>query len=55
LEDEARPVTVDVAARLPRAFGNSTRFWLNLQADQDAWKTERTAAALDIKPLLQCT
>jgi plasmid maintenance system antidote protein VapI len=34
-------VTVDMAARLSRAFGNSTRFWLNLQANHDAWDAER--------------
>jgi len=45
---EARPVTVDMAARLSRAFGNSTRFWLNLQANHDAWAAERAAAKLRI-------
>jgi len=48
---EARPVTVDMAARLSRAFGNSTRFWLNLQANHDAWSAERAAANLDIEPI----
>jgi addiction module HigA family antidote len=51
---EARPVTVDMAARLSRAFGNSTRFWLNLQANHDAWNAERAAAALDIERLPDC-
>jgi addiction module HigA family antidote len=51
---EARPVTVDMAARLSRAFGNSTRFWLNLQANHDAWNAERAAAALDIERLPGC-
>jgi antitoxin HigA-1 len=51
---EARPVTVDMAARLSRAFGNSTRFWLNLQANHDAWDAERAAAALDIERLPDC-
>ena len=38
--NETRPVTVDMAARLSRAFGNSTRFWLNLQAAHDLSKAE---------------
>ena len=52
--NETRPVTVDMAARLSRAFGNSTRFWLNLQANHDAWNAERAAAALDIERLPDC-
>jgi addiction module HigA family antidote len=46
---ETRPLTVDMAARLSRAFGNSTRFWLNLQANHDAWRADRAAADLDIE------
>jgi addiction module HigA family antidote len=46
--NEKRPVTVDMAARLSRAFGNSTRFWLNLQANHDAWDADRAAAKLRI-------
>jgi addiction module HigA family antidote len=44
-------LTVDMAARLSRAFGNSTRFWLNLQANHDAWGAERAAADMDIEPI----
>jgi addiction module HigA family antidote len=51
---ETRPVTVDMAARLSRAFGNSTRFWLNLQANHDAWDAERRPAALDIERIPDC-
>ena len=51
LLNEERPVTVDMAARLSRAFGNSTRFWLNLQANHDAWSAERAAKALSIEPI----
>jgi antitoxin HigA-1 len=51
---ETRPVTVDMAARLSRAFGNSTRFWLNLQANHDAWNAEQVAAELDIEELPHC-
>lgn len=47
-------MTVDMAARLSRAFGNSTRFWLNLQANHDAWDAERAAAALDIERIPDC-
>ncbi|PQV64049.1 addiction module antidote protein, HigA family [Abditibacterium utsteinense] len=36
--NETRPITVDMAHRLGRAFGTSSRFWLNLQRDVDDWK-----------------
>lgn len=36
--NQTRPVTVDMAHRLARAFGTSSRFWLNLQRDVDDWK-----------------
>ncbi|MFZ1102955.1 MAG: HigA family addiction module antitoxin [Hyphomicrobiaceae bacterium] len=52
--NETRPVTVDMAARLSRAFGNSTRFWLSLQANHDAWNADKAAAALAIEPLPHC-
>jgi antitoxin HigA-1 len=42
--NEKRAVTADVAARLGRAFGNSTLFWLNLQSQYDAWHAERDEA-----------
>jgi addiction module HigA family antidote len=42
--NEKRAVTADVAARLGRAFGNSTLFWLNLQSQYDAWLAERDEA-----------
>jgi antitoxin HigA-1 len=34
---ERRPVSVDMAMRLSRIFGNSPRFWLNLQTAVDLW------------------
>jgi addiction module HigA family antidote len=36
-----RPVTADIAARLSRAIGSTTLFWLNLQTNHDAWHAER--------------
>ena len=48
--NERRAVTADVAA-LARAFGNSTQFWLNLQANHDAWAAERTEGVLKVKKL----
>lgn len=38
IANETRPVTVDMAHRLARAFGTSSRFWLNLQRNVDDWK-----------------
>lgn len=46
--NEERPVSVDMAARLSLAFGNSARFWLNLQANHDAWEADQTARKLNI-------
>jgi len=34
---EHRPVTIDMACRLARAFGNSPQFWLNMQQAVDIW------------------
>lgn len=47
-----RAVSADMAGRLGRAFGNSTRFWLNLQAAHDAWEIERRPEIAKIAPLL---
>jgi addiction module HigA family antidote len=32
-----RPITVDIALMLSRAFDNSAEFWLNLQRRNDLW------------------
>jgi addiction module HigA family antidote len=42
--NEKRGVTADIAARLARAFGSNTMFWLNLQSQHDAWLAERSKA-----------
>ena len=36
---EQRPVTVDMAMRLGRFFGNGPTLWLNMQKAVDAWDT----------------
>jgi len=36
---ERRPVTVDTAHRLARAFGTSPDLWLGLQQSFDLWET----------------
>lgn len=36
---ERRPVTVDTAHRLARAFGTSPDVWLRLQQAHDLWET----------------
>jgi addiction module HigA family antidote len=46
--NEERPVSVDMAARLSLAFGNSAQFWLNLQANHDAWDADRAAEKMKI-------
>jgi len=49
--NEKRAVTADIAARLGRAFGNSTLFWLNLQSQHDAWHAARKPAVAKVTPL----
>ena len=51
IANEARPVTADVAARLAAALGNSASFWLNMQANHDAWEAERSHDIWRIKRL----
>ena len=41
----SRPVTVDVALRLSRAFGTTVQFWLGLQRDCDLWDAAHANAA----------
>ncbi len=36
-----RAITTDTAFRLSQYFGNSSQFWLNLQADHDLRRMER--------------
>lgn len=46
-------VTTDTAFRLAQFFGNSPRFWLNLQASYDVRSAESLAAqiAREVRPL----
>jgi addiction module HigA family antidote len=46
--NQERPVSVDMAARLSLAFGNNARFWLNLQANHDAWDADQAAKKMKI-------
>jgi len=48
-----RAVSADTALRLSRYFGNSAKFWLNLQQALDLWnalKSEQAADLEDIRP-----
>jgi addiction module HigA family antidote len=40
LVHEKRAVSLDMAQRLGKAFGNGTRFWLALQMQRDVWLSE---------------
>lgn len=42
--DETTPITADTAVRLGKFFGNSSQFWLNLQAHYDLLIAERELA-----------
>ena len=39
---ERRPLSVDMAQRLSRIFGNSPEFWLNMQQAVDLWDTSES-------------
>jgi antitoxin HigA-1 len=45
-----RKITVDTALRLSRFFGNSERFWLNLQNDIDL-RNQREKLRVDLKKI----
>ena len=41
LVNERRDVSLEMARRLGKAFGNGTRFWLTLQMQHDIWYAEQ--------------
>jgi antitoxin HigA-1 len=43
LVNEKRSVSMEMAQRLGKAFGNGTRFWLALQMQFDLWHAETDA------------
>jgi len=47
---ERRPVSLDMARRLGKAFGNGPRYWLALQMQHDVWSAER-ADTIEIAPI----
>ena len=49
-----RPVTAELALRLGRYFGQSPRFWLNLQARYDMDVTEEEIGARVAKEVRRC-
>jgi antitoxin HigA-1 len=42
LVHEKRSVSLEMAQRLGRAFGNGARFWLALQLQHDLWHAEKS-------------
>jgi antitoxin HigA-1 len=50
LVNAKRSVSMEMAQRLGKAFGNGARFWLALQMQYDIWHAERTAK-VSVKPL----
>ena len=51
LLNEERSASPGMAARLGPALGNTALFWLNLQANYDAWHAERESRGLKIERL----
>ena len=51
LLNERRPVSLDMARRLGKAFGNGARYWLALQMQHDVWNAERSDT-MQIAPIL---
>ena len=47
---QKRPVSLDLARRLGKAFGNGARYWLALQMQHDVWTAER-GDSIEIEPI----
>ena len=45
-----RSVSLEMAQRLGKAFGNGTRFWLALQLQYDLWNAEQSSK-IKVQPL----
>jgi addiction module HigA family antidote len=45
-----RAVSVEMAQRLGKAFGNGARFWLALQMQYDIWRAEQKSK-IAVRPL----
>jgi len=41
ITNERKPVSVDVAVRLGKLFGNGAGIWIRIQAAHDTWHAER--------------
>jgi addiction module HigA family antidote len=50
LINEKKSVSLDMAQKLGRAFGNGARFWLTLQLQYDLWHAEQDGA-VDVDPI----
>lgn len=50
LLDEVEPVTLDLARRLGKAFGNGARYWLALQMHYDVFHAEESSEVL-VQPI----
>jgi antitoxin HigA-1 len=50
LVNERRGVSLEMAQRLGKAFGNGARFWLALQMQHDIWHAERSTS-ITVEPL----
>ena len=50
LVNEKKSVSLDMAQKLGRAFGNGARFWLTLQLQYDLWHAEQDGA-VDVDPI----
>jgi antitoxin HigA-1 len=47
---ERRPVSLDLARRLGKAFGNGARYWLALQMQHDVWAAE-CEGSIEVAPI----
>lgn len=50
LMHEKRSVSLQMAQRLGKAFGNGARFWLALQLQHDLWHAER-GSKINVDPI----
>jgi antitoxin HigA-1 len=50
LVNQRRAVSLEMAQRLGKAFGNGARFWLALQMQHDIWHAEQSTS-IAVEPL----
>ncbi len=51
LVHEKKSVSLEMAQKLGKAFGNGPRFWLTLQLQYDLWSAQQEGEEVDVEPI----